>query len=241
MRERTYSAVVLKKQPLGEGDELITFYTREAGKLRAVAKSSKFSKSKLQYGLQTLFWINLAVAGGALPRVIGAEVLDSFAGIRDRYDAATMSLYAVELVLKGSPDEQKNEPLFGLLASFLKFLETAADASLLQAGLAKFKMEFLESLGLGVRADGGLSASGAPGFSQSRGGFTAEAAADSMPASPEALRQFLRLRRLELPALAGAGDWPPLHELNGLLSGFINYHLERDIKSERYLRPENMV
>jgi DNA repair protein RecO (recombination protein O) len=77
-RENTYAALVLKKQPLNEADELITVFTKEIGKLRVLAKSVKFAKSKLQYSLQSLFLVNLTVTGGGLPKIIGVEVVNLF-------------------------------------------------------------------------------------------------------------------------------------------------------------------
>ena len=47
MREQHYSAIILKKQPYREGDEIITLFTKEGGKIRCLAKSVKSPKSKL--------------------------------------------------------------------------------------------------------------------------------------------------------------------------------------------------
>ena len=51
-RETKLTGIILKKQPLNESDEIITFYTKENGKIRALAKSVKSSKSKLQQKIQ---------------------------------------------------------------------------------------------------------------------------------------------------------------------------------------------
>ncbi len=58
-RENTYLSIILKKQAFKEADELITVYTKEAGKLRVLAKSIKSPKSKLQHGLQVLFLVKI--------------------------------------------------------------------------------------------------------------------------------------------------------------------------------------
>ena len=46
---RTYrcEALTLKNTPLGESDLIVTFYTRDSGKLRAVAKGARKNSSRL--------------------------------------------------------------------------------------------------------------------------------------------------------------------------------------------------
>ncbi len=256
-RDKQYKAIVLKRTPYAEADEIVTFYTQEAGKVRALAKSSKFSKSKLQYGLQSLFLVNVTLAGSGLPKIIGVEIQESFSKLRESFEATKISFFAVELVLKFSPDEQKNEKLFELLVSFLKFLNESKD-NILSLGLAKFKIEFLGSLGLGIsftptpkskfvlheKRQVGLLKQGEEkkdlvwGFSNSRGGFlTNDQAVDYQPVGLESWKLFLDLSKtsfFELGIMSYQST--ALYELQEVLSGFLTYQLERDIKSERFLK-----
>ena len=55
MREIKHTGIILKKQPLGEADELITLFTKEQGKVRVLAKSVKSAKSKLQQNCRLCF------------------------------------------------------------------------------------------------------------------------------------------------------------------------------------------
>jgi DNA repair protein RecO (recombination protein O) len=235
-RETSYKAIILKKQPYGEADEIVTFYSAEIGKLRALAKSSKFSKSKLQYGLQSLFLVNVTLAGSGLQKIIGVEILESFSKLRESFEATKISFFAVELVLKFSPDEQKNEKLFELLVSFLKFLNVA-QGNILSLGLAKFKIEFLKSMGLGINLPS-IDQAGQIGISNSQGGFlTKDDAVDYRPVSSESLKLFLDLNEASFSELSAISHSPnTLDELQELLSGFLTYQLERDIKSERFLK-----
>lgn len=244
-RESSYNAIILKKQSYGEGDEILTVFSREAGKLRVLAKSIKFSKSKLQYSLQTLFLVRLTLAGSSnFPKVIGAEVLESFGHIRQNLSGAKIAFYVLELLMKFTADEQKNEPLFDLGVDFFKFLDKPGNLEQdLLLGLAKFKIEFLETLGLGVSAPENGELNEGAGFSNLRGGFLfADNAADYQKTGKEVFRQFLTLRRLGFSQLPQArqelGD---LNALQNLLSGFIRYQLERDIKSEDFLGIADMV
>jgi DNA repair protein RecO len=236
-RETSYIAIILKKQQFGEGDEIITLYTQEIGKLRVLAKSSKLSKSKLQHALQTLFLTKITIVGNKnLAKVINAEVIETFSNIRESLEAAKMSFYAVELALKFTPDEQKNEDLFFLLRIFLNFLNSNKDnLQMLAWGMAKFKIDFLKAIGLAIHVPEQISQAEKIGFSNNRGSFVLlEQGIDSMPVNPQVLKQFLALRNLKFAELGTdfltIGD---NSELQHLLFGFISYQLEREIRSER--------
>ena len=64
---RTYraEALVLRSAPLGEADLLVTLFTREAGKVRAVAKGARRSTAKLVGHLEPLTVTSLALSGAA--------------------------------------------------------------------------------------------------------------------------------------------------------------------------------
>lgn len=209
-REQTYTAVILKKQPFGEADEIITFFTRESGKLRGLAKSVKLSKSKLQNSLQSLFVVQISLAGkGHLPKIISAEPQKVFLGVREDLEALKCAFYASELVLKFTPDAQKDEGLFGLLAGFLEFLELFPESR--EAALAKLKVDFLQLEG-----------------------FSAGAHRD-LAKRPDLLKLCQKLEVTafnDLPAL----DLKGLGPLQDFLSEFIVYNLERQLKSEQFLK-----
>ncbi len=232
-REFSCTAIVLKKQPFHESDELITFFTRERGKVRALAKSIKLPKSRLQSRLQSLFLVNLRLAGGHLPKVIGAEPGEVFAGLREDLDCLKPAFYAAELALKFTPDEQKNEPLFELLVGFLDFLNRHPVAAVRQAGLLRFKIGILETAGFAVRRL--PPAAALPPqvyFSRTAGGFVLGRPADGAAVTAADYIHFERLAAADFAALP---ESPPA-ALQDLFSGFIEYQLERRVKSESFLR-----
>ncbi len=52
--EYRYTAIVLGKKEVGETDRLYTFYTREQGKVRVVAKGVRKPEAKLAGQLENL-------------------------------------------------------------------------------------------------------------------------------------------------------------------------------------------
>lgn len=237
--ENKYQGIVLKKQPLNEADEIISLFTREVGKLRVVAKSSKLSKSKLQHALQHLFVVQITTAGRRsrdLPKIIRAEVMKSFSNIRQNLLAAKTAFYFLELTLKFTPDEQKSLPLFNLLLKALAFVNShAKDSLLLEVGLAKFKMDFLKVLGLSIHYQKGLGFNTQVQFSNNGGGFLASVKPDAVRVSKECFREFLQLEGLDLDELGEIKALLALEELQKILTSFLEYQLEREIKTEKFL------
>lgn len=211
LNEQNFTAIILKKQPFGEADEIITFFTRENGKVRGLAKSVKLAKSKMQNSLQSLFVVSLTLAGrGNLAKIISSEVRETHGGLRVNLENLKYAFYAQEVVLKFTPDGQKNEELFELLIKFLKFLETHTQN--LDLALAKFKTDFLSVSGLAASYHQGLAN------------------------RPEALSLCLSLETAsfnELDPAKNVGDVEPLQKF---LSEFIAYYLEREVKAEAFLR-----
>ena len=240
-REHTYLAIILKKQPFGDADELVTIFTQEAGKLRAVAKSVKLPKSKLQHAIQVPFLVRLRLADGQLPKVIGAEVQNSFGHIRHSLESLAAAFYVLELILKFTADEHPSAKLFKLAKDFLEFLDripAKAGAGLLLA-IVKFQIRFLDAVGLSISAPAKAGARELY-FSNSHGGFTANSGA-AVPATAGAYELYQKLTQGQ----AGAPDFRPdaaaAAELRALLSQFLEYHLERRVKSERFLKQSGVV
>jgi len=235
-RETRCRAIILKKQAFGESDEIITFFSRELGKIRCLAKSVKSPKSKLQQKLQSLFVVDLSFTNGKLPKIISVEPVKVFSAMRENLESLKRAFYAQELVLKFTADEQKNEPLFFLLENFLEFLDMSAGDEIFDLGLLKFKLEILRVLGLGVHneiADGNHQP---VFFSPVRGGFNGQPSADSLKVSADVYKLFLELQTAEFKNLSDVKNISGEPDLQNLLSRFIEYQLERKVRSEKFLR-----
>lgn len=233
MRETKYKAIILKKQQLGEGDEIVSFYTKEAGKIRAVAKSSKFAKSKMQHALQVLFLVQVTLAHSrsSLSKIIGSEVCDAFIGIRENLTAAAAALYAQEITLKFTADSQVNEQLFEVVKDFLTevSVETESRISLL---LAQFKIRFLSAVGFAIEDVGSVSEN--VFFAPTFGGFSMISRGvqdEYIPVSVYML--FFELSQNSRDRKHIVYDEKDLLQLQRLLSSCVEYQLERGLHSEK--------
>ncbi len=235
-REQKYNAIILKKQAFGEGDEIITFYTKEQGKVRFLAKSVKKNLSKLQQKLQTLFLVEVVVASGSkLPKIIGVEPMKVFSKLREDLDSLKVAFLGMELMLKFTPDEQKNEKLYQLFLDFLDFLEENREPDILSLGLAKFKIGILQVSGFGVDYFSELILADKIYFTPARGGFSEVSSVDSYLVSVQTYQLFLNIIKAEFSTVSAISTQSKLSELQNLLSQFIEYQLERTLKSEKYL------
>ena len=239
-KEQKYNCIILKKTPFNEADEIVTVFSRQIGKLRFLAKSSKSNKSKLAFALQNLLLVNITLAGGfgrSLPKVISSQIVESFPKLRESLQGCSMAFYASELVYKFTPDEQENPVLFELFLDFLQFINNSSfDPLLLSAALAKFKINFLDSVGYSLVYPSNILPDEKIFFSNLSGGFIKKALSlDSKSIKPISARQYVMLKSGGFTQLRHSEELEECEELNSLLTGFLEYQLERTIHSEKLL------
>src|SRR5918911_4675878 len=99
--------VVLKTIKLGEADRIVTLFTRHNGKVRAVAKGIRKTKSRFGGRLEPFTRAQLVVyRGRTLDTVTSADILTSFKEVRDDYARLTSAAALAELVEKITPDRE---------------------------------------------------------------------------------------------------------------------------------------
>jgi DNA repair protein RecO len=149
MKYKKLTGIILKKQNYREADQIITIWTREAGKVRLLARAIRSPKSKLAYSVQDLCLAEIDLAGrGSLMTLIGAKPLKQFKSIREDLDKAGAAFYAAELVLKMTADESPCEPVFDLLSEFLSGIDQTA-AVRDYSGVDNFSLQLANHLGFG--------------------------------------------------------------------------------------------
>ena len=118
--------VVLRTWRLGEADRIVVIATSENGKIRAVAKGVRKTRSKFGGRLEPTSHVSLQLFRGKseLGIVTQAETLDRFQNLRgdpERFGEASAMLEVVDYVSPDeSPDRQRYEMLLGALRSLDK-------------------------------------------------------------------------------------------------------------------------
>lgn len=151
MQYKKLEGIILKKQNYKESDQIITIWTLEAGKIRALAKGVRLAKSKLVYSLQELSWATVEITGRNLPTIISVAPIKQFHTLTEDLKKTAIAFYAAELMLKMTADEHPNEQAFLLLKNFLISLDK--DDYSTRPILENFCIELLDSLGFKIPQD----------------------------------------------------------------------------------------
>jgi len=128
--EYRFTSIMLRKREVGETDRFYTFFTRENGKVTAIAKGVRKAEAKLASSLETatLSEIMLARTRGT-GKITGAVLEQSFPALHQSAEA----LYVVTRFLADVDRlvelEERDEDLFILLQNYLETTEELATLS----------------------------------------------------------------------------------------------------------------
>ncbi len=204
--------VVLRTIRLGEADRIVTFATEGHGKVRAVAKGVRKTKSRFGARLEPLSHVELMLhkGGGELMTVTGVELVRPHSAAREDPYRLAIGLIGAEAMLRLFSEEETNARAFEALTRFLDVLDELAPRPSRPAvdPLALgFQLKLLWLAGYLPHLAGCASCgeeTGLVGFSaQAGGGVCAACEAGSIAISEDGFTGIRGL--LELP-LAGAGD-----------------------------------
>jgi DNA repair protein RecO (recombination protein O) len=122
-------AVVLRHANWGEADRILMLYTREQGKLRAVAKGARKIRSRKAGHLEPFTHITLQLAKSRdIPIVTQVETIDPYLPLRETLVLTGYASYVMELLDRFTYEEDGgNLSLFRLLTDTLARLCSTAD------------------------------------------------------------------------------------------------------------------
>ena len=228
--------MVLRVTKLGEADRIVTLLTRKTGRVRAVAKGVRRTKSKFGGRLEPFSHVDVQFYEGRnLDIVTQAESLDAFGSALTadygRYTAATVLVETSERLT--AEEKEPSLRLYLLLVSGLRALaETDRDPSLV---LDAFLLRAMSLAGW-APALSECARCGAPGphsaFHVASGGVlcaNCRSGAVMRPAPGS----------VDLMQALADGDWETaeaadgIHrrEASGLVSALLQWHLERGLRS----------
>ncbi|MDD3270034.1 MAG: DNA repair protein RecO, partial [Syntrophomonadaceae bacterium] len=137
--------IVLKTMDLREADQLVTIFTEQVGKIRAVAKGSKKPRSSLRGCIQPFCHSQLFFSSGKeLDLITQGKILDFYGNTREDFDRTLYALYILELLDKSLMDRVALAGLYLRCAAVLDFLNQSGYNPLV---IRYFEMSLLDSLG----------------------------------------------------------------------------------------------
>ena len=139
-------AVVLRHSDYGEADRLLTLYTRQLGKTRAVAKGARKIASRKAGHIEPFTHVKLQLAKGRDMLILTqADTVDAYQPLREDLILTTHASYVLELLDRFTyQDETENSAIFRLLTDTLSRLALKADPWI---ALRYYEMRLLDHLG----------------------------------------------------------------------------------------------
>src|SRR5438045_6830683 len=190
-------AIVLRSLRFGEADRILHLYTRERGRIGAIAKGIRKTKSRVGARLEPLSHaaLQLHEGSGELQTVTGVDLVQSHAATREDPYRLGVGLIGTEAMLRLYGEPEANERAFTALSRFLELLDglpprQGARPALDPLGLAfQLKLLWLSGYLPHVTACVECGAEGAlVGFSARAGGAVCRAPArQAFPLPPEGL------------------------------------------------------
>ncbi len=229
-------AVVLRTQKLGEADRIVTFLTRGSGRIRAVGKGVRRTRSKFGSRLEPFMQVDLQLAHGrSLDIVTQVETIEPFGRmISDdygRYTAGTAMLETAERLVAEEREPAVQQYLL-LVAALRALADGRLDPTLV---LDSFLLRSLATAGYAPSFDQ-CARCGAAGphrsFSSGAGGMLCGGC--RLPGSATPTAETVRL----LGALL-TGEWEKAtaidvrfrKQASGIVAAYLQWHLERGLRS----------
>jgi DNA repair protein RecO (recombination protein O) len=237
-------AVVLRHSDWGEADRLLWVFTRESGKLRAVAKGVRKPRSRKAGHLEPFTRVTLMLAlTRDIPLVTQAETVDAYLALREDLLRVGYASYVIELLDRFTYEEGENYALYRLLTETLARLNTVADPLV---AVRYYEIRLLDLIGFrpqltqcarcehDIRPEDQF-------FSAPSGGVLCPTCGTNDPSahpiSMDALRYLRHFQRSNFNEAARAQLSTTINtELERLMQYYLTYLLERGLNSPEFLR-----
>ena len=238
-------AVILRHSDWGEADRILTLYTRERGKVRAIAKGVRRIKSRKAGHLEPFTRAALQLAKGRdLFIITQADTVEAYLPIRENLVKTSQAAYLCELLDRFTyEDESENYNIFCLLTETLGCIEKEEDPWL---AIRYYEVHLLDCLGyrphLFECANCGEKIQPMDQyFSPAAGGALCPRCGAGLPGAWSVSMGALKyLRHFQRSDYTGARRARPglevQNEVEALLQRYVTYLLERTLNSPEFIR-----
>lgn len=241
MAQYSAEAIVLAVHNWGDADKMVTFMTRDQGKIKAAAYGSRRPKSPLAAGMQMFNHIEVQLLEGQrLATVKQYALKNSFRFISEDLTAMAYASFIAELTLELCPEHQPQQDIFAKILQFFAAFEqrnprlVALAAAFQLLEYTGSQLSFASCALCGTQDEAALTF-----FSWEQGGVICEKCHQpGMEELPENLRAFI-LFLLNF-------DWvkPQPFKITGaamvraerLLLGYLQYLLEKPLRSLAFIQ-----
>ena len=225
------NAVVLGTYKFGEADRVVVLLTQNHGKVRAVARGVRKTKSSIGARLEPMSHVDISLRSGReLDTVAEVRLVHTHSLLRTDFDRLNQGLSMLEAINKLTPDREPVPHLYEVLARALHALNEKSSPLMLGA----FYWRLLSIEGHGPQLDVCVRC-GEEGnivsFDVLEGGGHCDSCRSGVPISAQALdlmRMILGGRMNEALSLP---ESPAVNEVSQLAMEAMESHLERRLRS----------
>jgi DNA repair protein RecO (recombination protein O) len=236
--------VVLRHSNWGEADRLLGLYTREHGKVRALAKGARKTRSRKAGHLEPFTRVALMLARGRdMWIVTQAETIDAYLPLRESLMLTGYAAYVIELLDRFTYEEGENRALYTLVVDTLERLAAQKDVFTV---VRYYEMRLLDLLGFRPELSFCTQCQAAikpedQFFSAQQGGVLCPNCGahlpGSRPISMSALKYFRHFQRSSFADASRAEISAPIRqEMQTLSHYYLTYLLERGLNTPAFIR-----
>lgn len=136
MPARVSETFVLRTYPFRESDLIVSFFTRDQGKLRGVARRARKPKNTFGSGLERLSLVHLSYSQKETRELVNlnsCDLVQSQFDLLSNFEAGVALDYLAEVSDHLLPPHEPNERFFRLLTAVLSFMHTRESGSVWSA------------------------------------------------------------------------------------------------------------
>ncbi len=240
------TGLIIRGTDWSETSRIVTLWTREFGKVRALAKGGRRPRSPFESALDLLTLCSIVLIrkpGGGLDLLTEARAVERFVGLRQSLTGLYAGVYVAELLGDLTQDDDPHATLFEEAVATLTDLTAGTPPRMLR--LLRFEMVLLRELGYAPQLEacagcrGELVPGPGLGFSPAAGGVVC----GRCRVPPRGWRRLTPELWLALRQLVDEASWKQVaaaarRELRGLMDGVVTEHLGHRPRSAAYLRDE---
>ena len=226
--------VVLRTYKLRESDRIVVLQTAENGKVRAVAKGVRKTKSKFGARLEPMSHVKvLLYRGRELDIVSQAEAVETLAPLLSSLDCASQGLAALEAVDQLSLEREPNPRLYTMLVGVLRTIAKAPSP----LNVPAFYWKLLSNEGVRPELDACIRCGESEpdvsfvAFDLNEGGVLCRSCRSGQSISAPALSLLRDILGGRLQHALAQEESPVTHELSALATKALEFHIERRLKA----------
>lgn len=234
--------IVIRSIDYGEGNKILTVWTKEYGKISLMARGARKMKSSLSSVAQLFTYAHYSFFMGSkgMGTLSQGETLQSFRGLREDLMQTAYAAYFVELVDKITHDREPDAYLYKLLLTTLTYIQDKKDPEVLAR---LFELKLLIIAGYKPVLDACVlcgQTEGRFGFSVREGGFLCADCfsrdLEVLSVQPITLKLLRLLYHFDIDRLGEISVKPPVKaELQNVLWQFMDYHTPLRLKARSFL------